>query len=97
MSITTVLEIPVVDGKADEFIAILKKTLGDTRARHGCEWVTVHQDQADPNAVVLIERWASKADDEAYREWRAGPGAIDGLGAIVAGPPTIRYFDDADA
>ena len=97
MSITTVLEIPTVDGKAGEFLAILKQNLGDTRARQGCESVTVHQDQANPNAIVLIERWASRADDEAYREWRAGPGAIRGLGGLVAGAPTIRYFDDADA
>jgi quinol monooxygenase YgiN len=97
MSITTVLEIPTVDGKADEFIAILKQSLGDTRARKGCESVTVHQDQSNPNAIVLIERWATRADDEAYREWRAGDGAIKGLGGLVAGAPSVRYFDDVDA
>jgi quinol monooxygenase YgiN len=97
MSITTVLEITAADGKADELIAILKKNLGDTRARPGCESVTAHQDQSNPNAIVLIERWATRADDEAYREWRAGPGAIHGMGGIVAGAPSIRYFDDADA
>ena len=49
------------------------------------------------SAIVLIERWASLADDEAYRAWRAGPGAIGGIGPLVAGPPSIRYFDDVDA
>ena len=97
MSIVTVLEIPAREGKVEELKALLKQNLVDTRARQGCESVTVHQDQADANAIVLIERWASRADDEAYREWRAGPGAIDGIGALVAGPPSIRYFDDVDA
>ncbi len=97
MSITTVLEIPATDGKADELIAILRQNLGDTRARQGCESVTVHRDQGNPNAIVLIERWATRADDEAYREWRAGPGAIKALGGLVAGAPSVRYFDDVDA
>jgi quinol monooxygenase YgiN len=97
MSIVTVLEIPAREGKVEELKALLKQNLGDTRARQGCESVTVHQDQADANTIVLIERWASRADDEAYRAWRAGPGAIDGIGALVAGPPSMRYFDDVDA
>ena len=97
MSIVTVLEISAREGKVEELKAILKQNLGDTRARPGCESVTVHQDQANANAIVLIEHWASRADDEAYRAWRAGPGAIDGLGSLVAGPPSIRYFDDVDA
>jgi quinol monooxygenase YgiN len=96
MSILTVLELQAVDGKADEVIAILKKHLGDTRARQGCESVTVHQDQAQPNAVLLVERWASRQDDEAYRAWRAGEGAITEIGPFVAGA-TVRYFDDVDA
>jgi heme oxygenase (mycobilin-producing) len=97
MSLNVLLEIPAADGKAGELIALLKQNLGDTRARQGCEYVTVHQDQDNPNAIVLIERWASRADDDAYRAWRAADGAIKGIGALVAGPPSIRYFDDIDA
>jgi quinol monooxygenase YgiN len=97
MSIVTVLEISAADGKSDELIALLRQHLGDTRARQGCEWLTVHQDHDDPNKIVLIERWARRADDDAYREWRAGPGAIKDIGPLVGGPPSIRYFDDVDA
>ncbi len=96
MSILTVLELQTADGKADEAIAVLKKTLGDTRARPGCEGVTVHRDAAQPNAILLVERWASLADDEAYRAWRAGDGAVTEMAGLVVGL-TIRYFDDVDA
>jgi hypothetical protein len=44
-----------------------------------------------------VERWASRADDNAYRAWRAGEGAIAEMGPLVAGAPRIRYFDDVDA
>ena len=96
MSILTVLELQAAEGKADEVAAVLKKHLGDTRARPGCESVTVHQDMAEPSSIVLVERWASRADDEAYRVWRAGDGAITDMGSLVVGM-TIRYFDDVDA
>jgi quinol monooxygenase YgiN len=97
MSITVLLELQAAEGKADELIALLRTHLRDTRARQGCEGLTVHRDQDEPHTVFLIERWASRADDEAYRAWRADAGAIDGLAALVGGPPSIRYLDDVDA
>jgi quinol monooxygenase YgiN len=97
MSILVVLELDAVEGAEDEMIAVLRRTLADTRARHGCEGVTVHQDHDRPTSVVLVERWASRADDDAYRVWRAGDGAVPEMAKLVAGPPRIRYFDDVDA
>ena len=97
MSILVLLELEAVDGKADAMIDVLRRTLGDTRARPGCESVTVHRGNDRPNTVVLVERWATRADDDAYRAWRAGDGAVPEMGPLVAGPPTIRYYDDVDA
>ena len=96
MSLLTLLELQAAEGKADEAIAILAKTLGDTRARHGCESVTVHRDSANPDTILLVEKWASLADDEAYRAWRAGDGAVHEMVGLIAGM-SIRYFDDVDA
>lgn len=97
MSFHATLELTAVDGKADELLAVFKKILPDTRARKGCEFVTVHQDQADPNQIVLIERWTTREDDDAYRAWRAGEGKVTDMGGLVAAAPIIRYFDDVDA
>ncbi len=97
MSLHVTLELTAVDGRVDEMIAVLKKSLPDTRARKGCEFVTVHQDQANPNQVLLIERWATREDDDAYRAWRAGEGAIKEMAGLVAAAPVVRYFDDVDA
>ena len=97
MSILVLLELEAKDGAVDEMIAVLARTLVDTRARKGCESVTVHQDEANPNRVLLVERWTTREDDTAYREWRAGEGAVTEIGPLVGGPPSIRYFDDVDA
>jgi len=97
MSILVLLELEAKEGAVDEMIAVLARTLGDTRARKGCESVTVHRDEANPNRVLLVEKWATREDDTAYREWRAGDGAVTEIGPLVGGPPSIRYFDDVDA
>jgi quinol monooxygenase YgiN len=97
MSILVLLELDAKDGAVDEMIAVLARTLGDTRARKGCESVTVHRDEANPNRVLLVERWTTREDDTAYREWRAGDGAVPEMGPLVAGPPSIRYYGDVDA
>ncbi|MGK0479247.1 MAG: quinol monooxygenase YgiN [Ilumatobacter sp.] len=97
MSIHVTLELTASEGKADEMIAVLKKHLPDTRARKGNEFVTVHRDHDAPNKIVLIERWSSREDDDAYRSWREGDGAITDIAGLVAGTPVVRYFDDIDA
>jgi len=97
VSILVLLELEAKEGKADAVIDVLQRNLGDTRARHGCESATVHQDQDQPNAILLVERWATRADDDAYRAWRAGEGAIAEMGPLIAGARHIRYFDDVDA
>ena len=97
MSIRVLLELEAKDGKADEMIEVLGRNLGDTRARQGCESVTVHRDNDDPNRVLLVERWATREDDTAYREWRAGDGAVKEMAGLVGAAPIIRYYDDVDA
>jgi len=67
MSILVILDLEAVEGASDAMIALLRRHLRDTRARPGCEGVTVHQDPDRPTSIVLVERWASRADDDAYR------------------------------
>jgi quinol monooxygenase YgiN len=97
MSLLVLLELQAADGKADEMIEVLSRSLVDTRARQGCESVTVHRDTDDPNRVLLVERWATREDDTAYREWRAGDGAVTEMVGLVGGRPSIRYYEDVDA
>lgn len=97
MSILVLLELDAREGVVDEMIAVLEVSLQDTRARPGCEGVTVHRDHDRPDTVLLVERWTTREDDDAYRAWRASDGAVPAMVPLVAGPPRIRYFDDVDA
>jgi quinol monooxygenase YgiN len=51
----------------------------------------------EADRFVLVEHWESAAHNEAYQAWRQTPeGAIEGFGALLAGPPTMRVFPIAD-
>ena len=67
-----------------QMIEVLRRSLVDTRARQGCESVTVHTDHDRPNVVLLVERCATREDDDAYRAWRAGDGAVKEMAGLVA-------------
>jgi quinol monooxygenase YgiN len=91
------LEIQAAEGKVDELKGVFRAILPDTRAREGCEAVIVHQDQDNPNVLALVEKWATRQDYESYFKWREERGDLSSLGALLGGPPSLRYFDEIDA
>jgi quinol monooxygenase YgiN len=93
MSVVVLLEPQTAPGRAEDIIALLRDALPDTRAYDGCETVVMHRDQDAPDRVLLIERWASRAQYEAYLQWRADRGDNERLGALSSGPPSVRYLD----
>ena len=97
MTCTVLLELTMPEGKAGEMIELLRAILPDTRAREGCIGVEIQQDQDKPETLVLIERWQSRANYESYLAWRTERGDLDKLGGMLAGPPSIRYFDSVEA
>lgn len=96
MSVVITLEVEAKDGSINELKKMFNETLPDTRAYDGCEYVIAYTDQDKPNSVFLIEGWTSREHYEKYITWRKESGALEMLGALVAGPPTIRFFDAFD-
>lgn len=65
-----------------------------TRSYDGCEYVHLYADPDDPNHLVLLERWESRAKYEKYREWAmAQPGSGEPMSMLEA-DPTWTYLDD---
>jgi quinol monooxygenase YgiN len=73
----------------ETFLAILP----DTRAYKGCQALEYVQNQDDPDALLVWERWDARASYEAYLKWRQDRGDVEKLVALLAGPPNIRFFD----
>jgi quinol monooxygenase YgiN len=77
----------LVDGPA-----MLAGILLQTRAFDGCLGIEVLTDVTDRAHVLVVEHWESAAHDQAYRDWRAGPGASS-LGTVLASPGAKTQFE----
>ena len=96
MSVTILVEFRVKPEKVDTLKKRFKEILPDTRAYDGCQELKVYNSQDDPTNIVLVEHWDSRPQYEKYLAWRTETGFLEELGAVLAGPPSIRYYDLVD-
>ena len=83
-------------GKGAELLAILGSDQGlvATRAFEGCESIETYTDADNPDTIVLWEKFATRANHEAYLAWRIETGMLDMLGSILASDLQVTYLDD---
>ena len=94
MSVKVILEVQAKPECVDELKATFEAILPDTRSYTGCIEVKVLANQDDPENLILLEQWQTRADYEAYVAWRAEQGTLESLGELMASAPSIRYYDD---
>ncbi len=97
MTCIVVLEATAKKGKGVQLVETFRTILPDTRSKEGCQSVEVTVNLDDPDNLVLVERWASRKSYESYLAWRQERGDLDNLMTLLAGPPSIRYFDLTNA
>jgi len=83
MSHTAIVEFPCNEGNGAGLLETLKGALVDTRAFAGNEGIEVYSDQDDPDLVFLWEKWATRADYDAYLAWRMETGLMDVLAPFM--------------
>jgi len=71
----------------------LRNVLPDTRGFDGCVTLHVAQNQDDSAAIMIVEQWDTRAHYEKYLAWRTERGDMVEFGAMMDGPPSIRFFD----
>lgn len=94
MAQTVLLEVQLRDDLTQDAVeSAIRTTLAQTAAFPGNESLEVLVDDTDPLRLVVLERWTTPADHDAYVAWRATEeGAPTELAAIVAAPPVTRTF-----
>jgi len=97
MSVMVLLEAPVRAEKISNMKSYLAEMFPETRAYDGCRGIDVYFNTENQGNMVLIEHWDSRPQHEKYLGWRTETGVMDKIGGMLAGPPSIRYFDRADA
>jgi quinol monooxygenase YgiN len=97
MSVMVLLEAPVKSEEVSNMKSYLAEILPDSRAYKGCQALDVYFNTEDEGKMVLVEHWDSRPHHEKYLGWRTETGVMDKIGGMLAGPPSIRYFERADA
>ena len=97
MSVMVLLEAPVKGDQISNIKSSLAGLLPETRAYEGCQGMDVYFNVDDAGNMVVVEHWSSRPHHEKYLGWRTETGVMDKLGSMLAGPPSIRYFERADA
>ena len=88
-----VVDIKVAEGRGDALVQAFEACAGGTHAEPGCLTYALHQDNADPQHYLLIERWRSQADLDEHltTPWVAELFAFAGAEGNLAAPPTLTF------
>ena len=97
MSVMVLLEAPVKSEEVSNMKSYMAELLPDSRKYDGCKGMNVYFNTEDKNNIVIVEHWESRPHHEKYLGWRTETGVMAKLGGMLAGPPSIRYFEKAEA
>jgi quinol monooxygenase YgiN len=84
------LRIPLAPNRHAEVLEVLRSIQGPVLAQLGCKACDIYEDQGQEPAVVLLERWESKATLESHirsEAYRRILGAIE----LASGPPEMTF------
>jgi quinol monooxygenase YgiN len=93
MPLIATLELRFDPDQLDEARVVINRVLTETRAFAGNLGVDVLVDANDPAHWIAYETWESPEHDAAYREFRAGPGAVTDMPPLLAAVPVLTWFE----
>ena len=96
MSVMVIVEIHVKPDSLKDFHGFAKRILPDTSAFDGCLGLEKYSNQDDKENLVLVERWKSRGHFDRYLAWRMETGGLGQMLEMLAGTPSIRFFDQQD-
>lgn len=83
--------IQALPGEGERLVRVMEEFIPDSASRDGAIESELVRDEDDRDSVLIIERWRSRADHEAYLAWRqeSGKGRAE-LDAVMSSMQ-IRY------
>ncbi len=94
MSVLVLFELNAKPDSADDLKNFLRDELHHTRGFDGCNGISIHSNQEDPNNMVFVEDWDSREQYDKYLAWRGERGDMEKLMGWLAGEASIRSFDN---
>lgn len=89
--VVVVAILKVKEGKSGEAIEGFKPVIEATHTEPGCISYALHRDNADPDNMVLVERWKSQADLESHFQQPHMAAMGELASELLAEPPKIVF------
>lgn len=80
----------------DAVLASCRDMMARTPSEPGCIDYNGHQLIGDPQTIVFVEKWASRADMEVHLAAAHTQAFLGGIAGAVVAPPVLESFDVAD-
>lgn len=89
-----VVHVRAAEGRLDELVAAFTSCILKTQEEEGCLAYALHRDNADPDHLVLVERWRSQADLDAHAGQPHVAELMTALGrpGLLAGAPSLAFL-----
>ena len=81
----------LMDGKADEFQAVAKKLVEETRKEKGCIFYECCKNSDDPSKYIMMEKWESDESIEAHMQTAHFLELIPKMRALLADRVVERF------
>lgn len=94
MSTTVLVELALRPDRLHDADEIIRQTLVATARADGNEGLEVIVDDADPTRVIILARWRTTEDHDAYAAWRQTPEGAHDLNSIITRPRSKRVFSN---
>lgn len=92
--IGVVAKLSVQDGKQADFEAVAKDLMAKVKANEpGCLTYQLYKAKGSETDYIFMEQYASADDLKAHGQTEYFKAAGPGLGACLAGAPSIEYYD----
>ena len=92
--LAVVAKLPIKEGMMDEAIAGFKELIGQVAQEKGTLSYTLNRDPANPNILVMIERYKDKEAVEAHTSAPYFKAFFKSSGAFIAGRPEIMRLEE---
>lgn len=93
MTVQVIMEVSIKEGRYDDFCRFMTEILPGSRSHKGCVSIDFVRNQDDPADVVVMEKWDSRQEYEAYVAWRTESGVLNQGAEMFATQPKIRFLD----
>ncbi len=93
MTCQVIVEFKVKEDRLEDLPVFLRSVLADSRGYDGCVSINIVQNQDEPTAFAILEKWDTRGHYEKYLNWRTETGVLNEFADMIVGEPSFRYFD----